>query len=108
MSTPVRSSSSMNICFIYCLICPLHIQIRQIILKLIYTIRKGRKSMSPTDAVRRATKKYLSEKVDSLTIRVPKGTKGVLESIAAGKGLSVNAYLNTVIHDVIQQEKDNA
>ena len=104
MSTPVRSSSSMNICFIYCLICPLHIQLRQIILKLIYT----RKSMSPTDAVRRATKKYLSEKVDSLTIRVPKGTKGVLESIAADKGLSVNAYLNTIIHDVIQQEKDNA
>ena len=63
--------------------------------------------MSPTDAVRRATKKYLGEKVDSLTIRVPKGTKGVLESIAAGKGLSVNAYLNTIIRDAIQQ-KDNA
>lgn len=64
--------------------------------------------MSPTDAVRRATKKYLSEKVDSLTIRVPKGTKGVLESIAAGKGLSVNAYLNTIIRGAIQKEKNNA
>ena len=60
--------------------------------------------MAPSDAIRRATKKYLTEKVDSITLRVPKGYKAIIESIAKSKGLSVNSYLTTIINQEIQKE----
>mgnify|MGYP003308349503 CR=1 FL=1 len=60
--------------------------------------------MAPSDAIRRATKKYLTEKVDSITLRVPKGYKAIIESIAKSKGLSVNSYLTTIIDQEIQKE----
>ena len=60
--------------------------------------------MAPSDAIRRATKKYLTEKVDSITLRVPKGNKAIIESIAKSKGLSVNSYLTTIIDQEIQKE----
>lgn len=64
--------------------------------------------MAPTDAVRRATKKYLSEKVDSITIRVPKGQKEIIEKIAASKGLSLNAYINQLIGDSISNNENES
>ena len=60
--------------------------------------------MAPSDAVRRATKKYLSEKVDTITVRVPKGKKELIESIAKSKGLSLNSYFNMIIDQAVQRE----
>lgn len=49
------------------------------------------------DAKKRANNKYLSEKVDSITIRVPKGKKNQIASYAEQHELSVNAAINKMI-----------
>ena len=42
-----------------------------------------------TDAQRRATLKYLSEKTDDVRVRVPKGTKEYWKSAADAEGKSL-------------------
>ena len=50
----------------------------------------------PSEARRRAIKKFDAEKVDRVTIRLPKGSKEIIKKA----GYSVNQY---VIHAVMQQ-----
>lgn len=60
--------------------------------------------MSPTDAQRRARDKWLSEKVETINIRVPKGEKARIQAHAAAKGESTNAFIYRVINEAIQRE----
>ena len=49
--------------------------------------------MSKTDAEKKAQKKYITEKVDTIIVRVPKGNKEKLQAYAKKKGTSVNSLI---------------
>ena len=49
------------------------------------------------ESYKKASKKYLDEKVDSIMTRVPKGKKEQLQRLAEQRSLSLNAYMNRII-----------
>ena len=49
--------------------------------------------MPTTDAQRRARDKWLSEKVETINLRVPKGSKEIIKSHAEKHGESTNAFV---------------
>lgn len=57
-----------------------------------------------TDAHRRGNAKYLAEKVEDIRIRVPKGEKSVIQTHAAGKGESLNAFVHRAIKEAMQRD----
>lgn len=61
--------------------------------------------MGTTDAQKRARDKWLSEKVDDIRFRVPKGQREVIQSHAASQGESVNAFINRAVKETM--ERDN-
>ena len=60
--------------------------------------------MPPTDAQRRARDKWLSEKVETINIRVPKGEKARIQAHASSRGESTNAFIYRAINETIQRE----
>lgn len=52
--------------------------------------------MAITDAQKKATNKYF-EKLDEFKVRVPKGQKELIQARAQSKGLSLNAYIISLI-----------
>lgn len=65
--------------------------------------------MSPTDAQRRARDKWLAEKVETINLRVPKGSKAVIQKHAAQCGESVNAFIYRAVNETIaREEKHNS
>lgn len=60
--------------------------------------------MAPTEAQRRARDKWLSEKVEVINVRVPKGKKAVIQARAAQNNESVNAYINRLIEEDLHSE----
>lgn len=53
-----------------------------------------------SEAMRRAIKKHDTEKVDKVTVRLPKGTKEVI----TGMGYSVNEYVIAAVMDRLEKE----
>lgn len=51
-----------------------------------------------TKAHLEGNKRYLTEKVETIAVRVPKGEKAVIKAHAAQKGKSLNAYVVDLIH----------
>ena len=49
--------------------------------------------MPTTDAQRRARDKWLSEKVETINLRVPKGSKEIIKSHAEKHGESTHAFV---------------
>ena len=62
--------------------------------------------MSPSDAQRRAIRKYQQEKLEDVKFRVRKGEKQVIQEHAQQQGESVNAFLTRAVRDTM--ERDNA
>ena len=62
--------------------------------------------MSQTEAQKRAERKWNSEKVDSLHIRIKKGMREVLQVHSQKQGESVNAFVTRAIMETI--ERDNS
>lgn len=60
-----------------------------------------KKRYTPSQA--RAAKKYLSESVEDIKIRVPKGKKEMYKEAAANAGESLNAF---IIHAMDQRIKE--
>lgn len=52
--------------------------------------------MAVSDAQKKATSKYFG-KLDEIKIRVQKGQKAVIQAHAQSKGLSLNAYIVSLI-----------
>ena len=52
-----------------------------------------------TEAKRRGNAKYLTEKVEDIKIRVPKGKREEYKQQAADKGYSLNAYIIKLLED---------
>ncbi len=57
--------------------------------------------MAPTDAQRRARDKWLSEKVETINVRVPKGKKQLILECATKNNESVNAFVNRLIDEAL-------
>ena len=54
-----------------------------------------------TEAQLRAIKKWSTEKVDEIKIRVPKGQKAEIQAFAKAHGETVNAFVNRLIRDAM-------
>lgn len=61
--------------------------------------------MKTTQAQAKAHRKYQTEKVDTIYVRVPKGRKEVIQERAVSKGLSVNAYVVSLIDKDLKGKK---
>ena len=59
-----------------------------------------------TDSRKKANDKYMTSKVDSLSIYVPKGEKEIIKEAASRQGVSVNKYVVDAIHEKMDREKD--
>lgn len=59
-----------------------------------------------TDAQKKATQKYLKESIDEFKIRVPKGQKEVIKAFAEKQGLSVNAWIVSLINEAIERDAE--
>ncbi len=51
-----------------------------------------------TKAHLEGNKRYLTEKVETIAVRVPKGEKAIIKAYAEKKGKSLNAYVVDLIH----------
>jgi predicted HicB family RNase H-like nuclease len=56
-----------------------------------------------TEAQKKASIKYLSEKTDSIQIRVPKGTKERWRAAAEAAGVSMQQYIIAAVEAVINE-----
>lgn len=61
--------------------------------------------MAGSEALKRAIKKYNQEKIDRISLRVSKGKKEIVQMHAAGRGESMNSFLNRAIDEAM--ERDN-
>lgn len=62
--------------------------------------------MASTDAQKRATIKYMKEKLEKIEFRVPKGRKDKIREFATSKGMSLSAYITTLIDQDMQQNNE--
>ena len=60
--------------------------------------------MSRSEALIRAMKKYEKEKIDQITLRVPKGKREIIQKHAAEHGESLNRFINRAIDMAIATE----
>ena len=58
-----------------------------------------------TDAQKKASIKYLSEKTDDIRIRVPKGTKERWRTHATDKGKSLTSLITDLVETDIEQHE---
>lgn len=57
-------------------------------------------------SIQKAKDKYLSEKVETFLVRVPKGQKATIQAFAKSQGKSLNAYVIELIEaDMGQTDK---
>ena len=60
--------------------------------------------MSASEAQLRAIKKYQTEKVEDIRIRVPKGQKDIIKAHASQQGESLNAFVIRAIDETMQRD----
>lgn len=61
--------------------------------------------MKRTEAIDKAIRKYESEKIDKILVRVPKGKKAVIQDYAASHGESVNGFINRAVDEAMERDK---
>ena len=59
-----------------------------------------------TPSRQKANYKYLTEKVDNISLHVPKGQKEIIKKAAAAAGVSLNQYIVEAINTRLQSESD--
>ena len=57
-----------------------------------------------SEARKRANKKWITEKTENITFRVPKGKKTVIQKFAADRGESVNAFINRAVDRAMEED----
>ncbi len=60
--------------------------------------------MPLSEARKKANAKYNAKAYDRIEIKVIKGRKAVLQSFAASKGESLNAFVNRAINETIERD----
>ena len=64
--------------------------------------------MAPTDAQRRARDKWLAEKVETINLRVPKGSKEIIKAHAEKHRESTNAFVYRTVMEAIERDEKKA
>ncbi len=59
-----------------------------------------------TEAQAKAAKKYLSETVEDVRIRVPKGQKAVIKAHADSQGESMNQFVIRAINETMERDQN--
>lgn len=60
--------------------------------------------MASTEAQKKATIKYMNEKLEEIRFRVPKGEKEKIRSHAESNGMSLTAYIKHLINTDMNKE----
>lgn len=63
--------------------------------------------MPVSEAQRRATDKYIAEKLDEIKLRVPKGKKDIIKAHAESMGESVNSFINRAVDETIERDGED-
>ena len=63
--------------------------------------------MSPTDAQRRAIKKWQAEKAEEIKFRVPMGEKERIVAHAKSQDESTNAFIYRAVNEAIERDINN-
>ena len=61
--------------------------------------------MPASKAQQKAVNKYMKANYDEIKVRVPKGQKEAIQEYAASHGESVNAFINRIITETIENRK---
>ena len=61
--------------------------------------------MPTSEAQKRASNKWIKENTESITFRVPKGLKAVLQEHAKKEGISLNTFLLSAAMDAIEESE---
>ena len=62
--------------------------------------------MSTTEAQRKASKKYITGKLDEVRFRVPKGEREVIKAHAQKMGESVNGFIYRAVKEAIERDNE--
>ena len=66
------------------------------------------KSEKRKEQQRKASEKYLKEKVEDIRIRVPKGHKATYAQAASDLGISLNQFVIDAMNEKIERSNENA
>ena len=61
--------------------------------------------MKPSEAQKQASKKWNTEKIDSLHVRMKKGMREVVQAHADSQNESVNAFVNRAIQETMERDQ---
>ena len=61
--------------------------------------------MPASKAQQKAVSKYMKANYDEIKVRVPKGQKEAIQEYAASQGESVNAFINRIITEAMENGK---
>ena len=64
--------------------------------------------MSTDEAKRRAQKKFIAEKLEGITFRVPVGQKSRIQEHAKSQGESTNAFIYSAVNEAIERDEEKA
>lgn len=62
--------------------------------------------MRRTESLDRAIKKYESEKIDKILLRIPKGNKERIQEHAKLQGESTNAFIYRAVNETIERDEE--
>ena len=64
--------------------------------------------MSTEEAKRRAKKKFIAEKLEGITFRVPVGQKSRIQEHAKSQGESTNAFIYRAVNEAVERDEKEA
>ena len=63
--------------------------------------------MKRSESLDRAIKKYESEKIDKVLLRMPKGKREIVQQHADARQESVNGFINRAIDETMQRDNES-
>lgn len=63
----------------------------------------GHMEPKTSESMRKAIAKYQKEKMDTITFRVPKGQKQIIQDFAKSQGKSLNAFVVDLINKAMEK-----
>ena len=76
------------------------------ILKITIGIERRFRHMAVSDSRRKASQKYIKEKLDEIKFRVPKGQREIIQAHAASRGESTNAFIFRAIREQMERDEE--
>lgn len=75
-------------------------------LNYVKLIDRGDVRMPTSEARLQINKKYITEKLDEVKFRVPKGEKAVIQQHAAKQGESVNGFITRAVKETMERDNE--